>query len=110
VALLVDAVFEGAFLGGVHLEEATLAFAHLERANLIGAHLEGADLREAQGLAVEQLREAVDPDQARLPPAWRLGWPAALRSGLTKTGARVRRRLILHREDCVPLRDQQHLL
>lgn len=57
----------GADLWNAHLEKAYLREAHLEGADLRGAHLEGGYLRDAEGLAQEQLGLAITDKETVLP-------------------------------------------
>ena len=66
-AVLDFAHLEGAFLPDACLEGALLRHAHLKDAYLVGTHLEGADLREAEGLTEEQLKDAHGDAKTRLP-------------------------------------------
>ena len=52
---LMNAHFEGAFLGYAHLEKAYLEGVHLEGVHLEGADLSNASLKETKNLIINQL-------------------------------------------------------
>lgn len=68
-ARLTGANLTGADLRGANLTNALLQGAHLPQAQLMGAILTGADLRDATGLSLYEMADAIGDESTRLPEA-----------------------------------------